>query len=298
MAKHVSIDDDLESFFNTVEDVRQSIRTTNATYHSELEPISSAVSSFSFGSWSDDVQKKLEECVNTTLGTNGVYAIEDDFGSGGFKQLMDCMDQLYNDSYMANENKKEYVRLKNKRDSEPEEKDGKKNPNRPSSTAVQNAKNDVEDVIKIINTSLLNLSKIVFGGTEGLETVSSPPDSTSSSSTYTGDTLKYASPGRDTMEASGVYASDGGSDRKHFTTYMDYLDSIRYRADDSYDYYKLVNLNLAEFGGNDASTNVYIAEFNYPPYVVDGVRQDGGDPIAMWKRLQTEGLQARSKYNQ
>ena len=165
MAKHVSIDDNLESFFNTVEDVRQSIRTTNATYHSELEPISSAVSSFSFGSWSDDVQKKLEECVNTTLGTNGVYAIEDDFSDGGFKQLMDCMDQLYNDSYMANENKKEYVRLKNKRDSEPETVDGKDNPNRPSADAVQRAKNNTQEVINSINSTLNTISQIVFGGT-------------------------------------------------------------------------------------------------------------------------------------
>jgi len=49
IAVQISITDDLDSFDRTVDNVYQAIRSINADYHSQLEPISSTVSDLSFG---------------------------------------------------------------------------------------------------------------------------------------------------------------------------------------------------------------------------------------------------------
>ncbi len=179
MTKSITIEDDLDSFYTTVDDVNSAIRTANATYHSDLVPISSAVDTFSFGTWNDEVQQKLKQSFEDDL-RGGVWAIEDDFSEGGFKKLLDTMKELDNDAYMAVSEKKNYIDLKNKRKNEPEKVTNAAgeevaNSKRPTENQVNNAKKNAQYYIDNVNKELLLLSQLEFGGTGEDSDSSQPP---------------------------------------------------------------------------------------------------------------------------
>ncbi len=285
-----------------VSDVLAACKTAKESYGSAMETltpnINTIVNSFT-GVWEDEVSSALIDSIKDIPTSCFAYIYNDMALGGGLGTLIKTLESLY--LKIA-----ELIDTKQKADNKAIERgklnpviDGKPNPKDTQlASEIRQLKGAIPGLVTDINAMLKTISELQLGSN-----LSSPGTQQSSSGGGATEqpqkTEQQEAPARPTraeLEADGTYNSNGGRDGAHFTTYQDYLEHLRrynLQLDPNSTEYDVLYRASVDGTNTMMTPSVYIAEFNSPPYVVDGVRQ--GDPVEMWRAEQTQILQDRAR---